>query len=112
MGTISYLKDKKCVPCEGGTSPLTQREAQILHKQAPTWIIGENNKSISHSYKFKNFVEAMEFVRKVADLAEEEGHHPDISISYNKVDLNLTTHAIEGLSENDFIFATKIDTVK
>jgi 4a-hydroxytetrahydrobiopterin dehydratase len=101
------LASKKCKPCEGGTLPLDLEESRRLLTQIRGWKL--ENKAIQKSFKFKDFAEAMRFVNRVAGLAEEEGHHPDIHISYNRVKLDLTTHAIGGLSENDFIMAAKID---
>ena len=101
------LTEKKCVPCEGGTAPLTKEEAEKLLKEVTGWQIDE--KIIKKQFRFKNFIEAMKFVNKVAELAEQEGHHPDMKISWNKVTLELWTHAIGGLSENDFIVAAKVD---
>ncbi len=101
------LVEKRCKPCEGGTPPLSKEEAKKLHKEIPKWKLEE--KRISRHFEFKNFSEAMNFVNKVADIAEEECHHPDIKIFYNKVDIDLWTHAVNGLSENDFIVAAKID---
>ena len=103
------LSQKKCAPCEGGTLPLTFKESDSLLKQLKEWNLDKSALNISKGYVFKNFVDAMVFVNKVGDLAEEEGHHPDMHISYNDVQLTLTTHAIHGLSENDFILAAKID---
>src|SRR3989344_5626108 len=101
------LSEKKCVPCEGGTPPMTPDEAMKLQQQVKGWRLVTVNgvHAIEKKFKFKDFAEAMVFVNKVATLAEEEGHHPDITISWNKVLLQLTTHAIKGLSENDFIMA-------
>ena len=82
-------------------------------KQVPGWIlIKEGTHKITKQFKFEDFKKAMEFVNKIADLAESEGHHPDIKIVYNKVRLDLFTHAVGGLSENDFIMASKIDKLK
>jgi len=81
-------------------------EAEALMEQAPGWELEEDK--LSRRFKFRDFREAMAFVNRVADLAEEEGHHPDIHIFWNRVQLDLTTHAIKGLSENDFIMAAKI----
>jgi 4a-hydroxytetrahydrobiopterin dehydratase len=100
------LVQKHCVPCEAGTPPLTKEEAEALLEQVPGWQLEENK--LTRRFKFRDFKEAMAFVNRVADLAEEEGHHPDIYISWNRVRLDLTTHAIKGLSENDFILAAKI----
>ncbi len=101
------LYEKKCKPCEGGTPPLTPEESTTLLVQLDNWEL--KGEIVEKEFKFKNFVEAMKFVNRVADVAESEGHHPDISISWNRVRLSLTTHAIGGLSENDFILASKID---
>ncbi len=100
---------KKCVPCEGGTKPLTKDKIEeYLPAINPLWEVIEDLK-LKRKFKFADFKKAIEFVNKVADLAEEEGHHPDIKINYNKVTLELTTHAIGGLSENDFVIAAKVD---
>ncbi len=102
------LANKKCVPCEGGTAPLDDSAVKIYAAEFPSWQVVENKK-IRKDFQFKDFLEAMQFVNKVADIAEAEQHHPDISIFYNKVSLELSTHAIGGLSENDFILAAKVD---
>ncbi len=89
---------------------MSREEAQTFLKRVEGWKLKENR--IQKIYRFKDFKESMEFVNRVADLAEEEGHHPDIAISWNKVTLTLTTYAIGGLSQNDFILAAKIDKTK
>jgi len=100
---------KKCVPCEGGVDPFNETKIkQYLGYLSKPWTVTDNKK-ISYEFKFKDFKEAMDFVNKVAEIAEEEQHHPDIYIFYNKVRIELWTHAINGLSENDFILATKIE---
>ena len=99
------LTQKYCMACEAGTLPMSMEDAGAMMEQVPGWELGENK--LSRRFKFKNFVEAMSFVNRVAELAEQEGHHPDINISWNRVRLELTTHAIKGLSENDFIMAAK-----
>ncbi len=105
------LLDKKCVPCEGGVSPLGGGVLQSYLSQLKSqWEVVEDKK-IKYQFKFKSFKEAVTFVDKVAVLAEEEGHHPDIHIFYNKVTIELWTHAIGGLSENDFILAAKIENL-
>lgn len=106
------LTTKKCVPCEGGTPPLTLEKAKELLTQTPGWNLNSNYLSISNEFKFENFKEAIAFVDKVANLAEKEGHHPDIEIHYKKVLLTLTTHAVGGLSENDFILAAKVNQLQ
>ena len=112
----SDLTQKHCVPCEGGTPPLSDAQEDTLKLQTPDWILLRNDGTtvvhkIRRQFKLKTFKEAIAFVNKVADLAEEEGHHPDIYIFYNKVQIELFTHAVGGLSENDFIMAAKIDTL-
>lgn len=105
------LTAKRCVPCESGTPPLIKNEFQpLLRKLKLAWEIIEDKK-IRHEFKFKNFSESLEFVNKVAKLAEEENHHPNIHIYYSKVVIDLTTHNIKGLSENDFIMAAKIESI-
>lgn len=103
------LLNKKCVPCEGGVPPLTREESEKFLIETPGWEIVENGKKIKREFKFKDFKEAIAFVNKVAQLAEDEGHHPDSHIYYSRVILELWTHAIGGLSENDFILAAKIN---
>lgn len=105
------LAQKKCVPCEGGASPLNRAEAAVLLKQVNGWALGEDAKWIIKQFKFSNFVEAMSFANKLTPIAEREGHHPDVHISFGKVVVELSTHAIKGLSENDFILAAKIDAI-
>ena len=108
---MNDLTQKKCVPCEIGTPPLTSEQFNPLLKQLElAWEVIDNIK-IKHEFKFKSFLEAMDFVNKVAKLAEEEGHHPNIHIYYSKVVIDLTTHSIKGLSENDFVLAAKIQTI-
>jgi len=106
------LTKKKCIPCEvGSMDPMDRKLAESYMSMAEGWVLAPDTKSISKDYKFKDFVESMQFVNKVADVAESEGHHPDIHIFYNKVHIDLTTHAINGLSENDFIVAAKINKI-
>ena len=103
------LAQKKCVACEGGAAPLNRAEASALLKQVNGWALGEDAKWLIKQFKFSNFVETMAFANKVTPVAEREGHHPDLHISFGKVVVELSTHAIKGLSENDFILAAKID---
>lgn len=110
---MNDLTKKHCVPCEGGTPPLSDEKEDEFIKQIAEWILlRDGTHKITRQFKFENFKKAMGFVNKVADLAEEEGHHPDIKIVYNKVQLDLFTHAVGGLSENDFIMASKINKIK
>jgi 4a-hydroxytetrahydrobiopterin dehydratase len=107
----SQLAAKHCVPCEIGTKPFDFETIQGLLPMVPKWKPDENAKKIVRSFRFKDFVEAMCFINKVAEIAETEGHHPDLFVSYNYVKIALTTHNINGLSENDFIMAAKIAEV-
>lgn len=104
------LTEKKCVPCEGGTPPFTEKQAKEYLSQVKNWKL--TGKKIMKGFEFEDFAEAMKFVNNVAEIAENEGHHPDIKIHYNHVELELWTHAIGGLSENDFILAAKVDEIK
>ena len=107
------LLNKKCMPCEGkGIKPFTRAEAEDYLAQTAGWKLDEKGITISKEFKFADFIGAINFVNLVADIAEQEGHHPDIHVYYNKVVISLWTHAIGGLSENDFIVAAKIDAHK
>ncbi len=101
------LTQLKCEPCQKGGSQLSQQEIQELAEKTPKWNV--QDKQIVREFKFGDFREAMDFVNHVAELAEEEAHHPDIFISYAKVRLMLSTHKVGGLTLNDFILAAKID---
>jgi 4a-hydroxytetrahydrobiopterin dehydratase len=121
---MSDLAAKHCVPCEGGDPPLTTEQENEILKQVQNdkngWFLildgahsagsGQEHK-LRKVFTFKDFKGAMTFVNKIADIAESEGHHPDIYIFYNKVRIELYTHAVGGLSENDFIMASKIDAL-
>ena len=106
---MTDLIQKHCVPCEGGVDPFNaeQIKAYIGLVNLPWGVV--DGKKLKYVFKFKDFKEAIGFVNKVADLAESEGHHPDMTINYNKVVIELSTHAIGGLSENDFILAAKTE---
>jgi len=109
LGSLSELSKKHCVPCEGGASPLSREESENYLRNMSEWSL-EDDREIQKTFEFKDFSEAMNFMNAVAYLAEEEGHHPDIKLhDYKKVDIKISTHAIGGLSENDFILAAKID---
>lgn len=106
------LAQKRCVPCEGGVDPLAPKDAQAMMEHIhQEWVLVDDAHLLAREFHFKDFKEAMVFANKVADIAEAEGHHPDLSISWGSVSVELTTHAIGGLSENDFILAAKIDEV-
>ena len=105
------LSEKKCKPCEGGIPPLTMEQISVLRKEIhPDWKVKEG-KLIIRDFRFVNFKQSMHFVTKVAQLAEEEGHHPDLKVGYGYCTIELSTHAINGLSGNDFILAAKIDSL-
>ncbi len=103
------LAEKKCVACEGGMAPLNRVEAEVLLKQVNGWMLSDDAKIISKRFTFKNFAQALAFTNAVGAVAEAEGHHPDIGVGWGRVEIALTTHAIKGLSENDFILAAKVD---
>jgi 4a-hydroxytetrahydrobiopterin dehydratase len=109
---MSNLKDKKCVPCEGGVIPFDISEIHKYQKKVDGWDISKDDKKnffLNKKFNFKNFIESQEFINKVGEISENEGHHPDISFGWGYAEIRITTHAIEGLSENDFILAAKID---
>lgn len=103
------LTQKRCVPCEGGVPPFSLDQVGEYIKYTPGWTLGDDNKKLTRKFTFKNFSEALAFVNKVGEVAEHEGHHPDIKFSWGYVNIELSTHAIGGLSENDFILAAKIN---
>ncbi|MCX6820302.1 MAG: 4a-hydroxytetrahydrobiopterin dehydratase [Candidatus Adlerbacteria bacterium] len=110
---MSKLSEKKCIPCEGGVPPLTHAEAEAYMPELDEeWSLVDGAGLLAKSFVFANFKKTMEFVNKVAAIAEEAGHHPDMTVSYGSVGVELMTHAIGGLSENDFIVAAKIDEIK
>lgn len=103
------LVQKKCVPCEGGVPKLKPEEIQKFLQEISGWKL--DGEKIKKNFQFKNFLKAMEFVNQMAEVAEQEGHHPDFTVHYNQVEVMIWTHAIGGLSENDFILAAKIDSI-
>lgn len=103
------LVKKHCRPCEGGVAPLDRTKAQEFLSALSGWSLAEDGKAILKEYKFKNFKEVVAFFNRIAQVAEEENHHPDLKIGYSRVGVELATHAIKGLSENDFILAAKFD---
>jgi 4a-hydroxytetrahydrobiopterin dehydratase len=105
------LKEKRCRPCEGGVPPLEKEEIEQYQKQLKNEWEVVDRKKIRQTYSFKDFKEALNFANKVGEIAEEEQHHPDLHVYYGKVVIELATHAIGGLSENDFILAAKIENI-
>jgi len=104
------LTAKHCVPCEGGVPKIELSSANAMLKEIPGWELSSDGNLLRRSWTVKNFVAGMEFLNQVADIAEQEQHHPDVHLTgYRNVKIELTTHAISGLSENDFILAAKIN---
>ena len=104
------LVHKKCKPCEGGVAPLDRREVERLLAALPYWRLAAEGKAIRRDWRVKDFLTAIDFFQRIAQVAEAEDHHPDLHLSgYRNVAVELSTHAIGGLSENDFILAAKID---
>ncbi|MDA2914185.1 4a-hydroxytetrahydrobiopterin dehydratase [Acidobacteriia bacterium AH_259_A11_L15] len=102
------LADKQCVPCRGGVPPLKGPALADLQKQVQEWTVVEEHHLVK-TFKFPDFRKALEFTNRVGELAEEQGHHPDLLLAWGKVEVTLWTHAVNGLSESDFIMAAKID---
>jgi 4a-hydroxytetrahydrobiopterin dehydratase len=110
--TAEELRTKKCKPCEGGVPAVLRAEAERLLEEIPEWQLSEDGKRIRREWVAKDFLAAIDFFIRVSQVAEAEGHHPDLHlVGYRNVSIELRTHAIDGLSENDFITAAKIDDV-
>lgn len=104
------LSDKKCVPCEGGVPPLdADASGELMRALHSDWTLSDDGQSIHRRFEFDRFTQTMGFVNAVAWIAESEDHHPDMNVSYGYCEMKWTTHAINGLSENDFICAAKVD---
>ena len=111
---MSDLLNKKCVPCEGEAVPFDISEIHKYQKKVDGWDVKKSEKNIyflEKNFKFKNFLNSQNFINKVGEVSERENHHPDISFGWGYAKVEITTHAIEGLSENDFILAAKIDHI-
>ena len=108
---MSELASKKCVPCKGGVPPLKGEALQTLQRQVEGWNVMEEH-HLFKSFKFPDFSKALDFVNKVGAIAEEQGHHPVITLAWGKAEITIYTHKINGLTESDFILAAKIDTIK
>jgi 4a-hydroxytetrahydrobiopterin dehydratase len=109
MATVCDLNNKQCKPCEGGVPPLTETEARALLKQLDDWEMSDNH--IGKTFEFNNYYQVLAFVNAVAWMTHREDHHPDMTVGYNKCHVEYSTHAIGGLSENDFICAAKVDAL-
>ena len=111
---MNDLLNKKCVPCEGGVLPFDISEIHKYQKKVDDWDVKKNTNEVfflEKNFIFKNFIESQNFINKVSMISENENHHPDISFGWGYAKIVITTHAIEGLSENDFILAAKIDQI-
>ena len=108
---MSELASKKCVPCKGGVPPLKGSELKELQKQLRGWDVIEEH-HLYKTFKFPDFKTALTFTNKVGEIAEEQGHHPQICLTWGKVEIKVYTHKIQGLTESDFILAAKIDTIE
>ena len=109
---MSELAEKHCKPCEGGVAPYTREEAQRLMAQLDeAWVLSTEGPYLRRKFTFRDFYRTMSFVNAVAHVANIEDHHPDLEVGYNYCRVQYTTHAIKGLSENDFICAAKIDAI-
>ncbi|GGB93135.1 putative pterin-4-alpha-carbinolamine dehydratase [Marinobacterium zhoushanense] len=103
------LDQQSCAPCRGGTPPLTGEQAKGYMEQVPKWTLSADGKRIGRAFSFDNFRDALRFVNRVGELAEEQGHHPEITFGWGYARIEIWTHKIDGLHENDFILAAKID---
>ena len=111
---MSDLLNKKCVPCEGGILPFDMSEIHKYQKKVDGWEVKKKNDNIyflEKNFVFKDFINSQKFINKVGEISENENHHPDITFGWGYAKIIITTHAIEGLSENDFILAAKIDEI-
>jgi 4a-hydroxytetrahydrobiopterin dehydratase len=111
---MNDLLNKKCIPCEGGVPSLDLSEIHKYQKKVDGWDVKKNEDQIyflEKNFKFKDFFNSQKFINKVSEISEKENHHPDISFGWGYAKIMITTHAIEGLSENDFILAAKIDQI-
>jgi len=107
---MSELAERQCVPCRGGVPPMKGEQINEMSSQLPDWQV-VNEHHLQRNYRFKDFRESLDFVNRVGELAEEQGHHPDICFGWGKADITIWTHKIDGLTESDFVLAAKIDKV-
>jgi len=109
---MNTLTEQRCLPCEGGVDPLTSDKVTELLRQLKQWQLSDDKKTIYKAFHFGNYYETMAFVNAIAWLSHIENHHPDLQVSYNHCDVSYTTHAIDGLSTNDFVCAAKVDKLR
>jgi 4a-hydroxytetrahydrobiopterin dehydratase len=105
---MAELSERQCVPCRGGVPPLKGEEIENLLRQLEGWQVA-NEHHLQRTYRFRDFRESLQFVNRIGELAEEQGHHPDICFGWGKADVTIWTHKIDGLTESDFVLAAKID---
>lgn len=105
------LTAKTCTPCQGGIDPLSKAEAERMMAQIPGWQLADAGNRLTRTWKFKDFAQALAYVNRVGELAEQEGHHPDFKFGWGYVTVELWTHKIGGLHENDFILAAKVSNI-
>jgi 4a-hydroxytetrahydrobiopterin dehydratase len=109
---VSELATRRCRPCESGTAPLSAAEAaQLLAQLSTAWVLTDNGHAIRREFAFRDFYRTMSFVNALAHIANIEDHHPDLEVGYNYCRVTFTTHAVRGLSENDFVCAAKVDLI-
>lgn len=108
MSEEEFLAEKACIPCRGGVPPLTDEEQAPLLKQIPNWDV-ESGHHLVRDYKFDDFLSALEFTNAAGRIAEEQGHHPEITVGFGHAKVAIWTHKIDGLTESDFILAAKLD---
>jgi 4a-hydroxytetrahydrobiopterin dehydratase len=107
---MSELAEKSCLPCRGGVPPLDAEAIRPLHAQIPAWQV-VNDHHLTRQFHFSNFATALRFVNQIGDIAEAQGHHPDVELVWGRVGLKVWTHKINGLTESDFVYAAKVDRV-
>lgn len=111
MSTVCDLTDKHCVPCEGGVDAIEREAAEQMLGDVPGWELSDDGKMIRRRFEFKGFFRTVSFINAMAWVVNNENHHPDFSAGYNYCEVGFTTHAIDGLSENDFICAAKVNAL-
>lgn len=112
MSNACNLTDRHCAPCEGGVAPMGREDAEEMLREVEGWSLSEDGKMISRRFEFRGFYRTMAFINAMAWIVNNEGHHPDFSAGYNYCEVGFTTHAIDGLSENDFICAAKLNALQ
>ena len=111
MSTACDLTDRHCVPCEGGVPAIQRKEAETLLQELEGWSLSSEGKMISRRFEFRGFYRTMSFINAMAWMVNNEGHHPDFSAGYNYCEVGFSTHAVDGLTENDFICAAKVNAL-